>query len=162
MSGFRDRYGASPLHLLLVLTSFAVALYAGLRLLRGDTLGVLIWFVGAALVHDLFFLPVYSLTDRVVQRWCGPPAVRTGHDATPVPAVATVNHLRVPFFLSGLLLLVWWPLILRQVPHYTATTGLPADVFLGRWLLITASLLAVSAVCLLVRMRRAGRAAPPR
>lgn len=85
MSGFRDRYGASPLHLLLVLTSFAVALYAGLRLLRGDTLGVLIWFVGAALVHDLLFLPVYSLTDRVVQRWCGPPAVRSGHDATPVP-----------------------------------------------------------------------------
>ncbi|QDY75643.1 hypothetical protein [Streptomyces qinzhouensis] len=159
MSGFRDRYGASPLHLLLVLASFALTLYAGVRLLSGDTLGVLVWFVGAALIHDLLFLPAYTLTDRLAQRLCRPGAGRHPPKKGPVRAarVVSVNHLRVPVVLSGLLLLVWWPLILRRVPHYTAVTGLSADVFLGRWLLITAGLFAVSALWLLVRMRRAAR-----
>ncbi|THA83003.1 hypothetical protein [Streptomyces sp. A0592] len=151
---FRRRYGASPLHLLLVLTSFALAVYAGLRLLKGDnTLGVALWFVGAALLHDLVLLPLYSLTDRAVQMafGCAPdpegPAVRAG-----------VNHVRVPAFVSGVLLLVWWPLILRRVPHFTAATDLPADGFLTRWLLITAGLFAASAAVLLVRIRQATRA----
>ncbi|TLQ42527.1 hypothetical protein [Streptomyces marianii] len=43
-------------------------------------------------------------------------------------------------------------MILRQVGHYTAATALPAEVFLGRWLLITATLFAASAVVLLVRV----------
>ncbi|MFI2212488.1 hypothetical protein [Streptomyces sp. NPDC020141] len=170
MSAFPDRYGASPLHLLLVLASFALALYAGVRLLRGDTLGVLIWFAGAALIHDLLFLPAYSVTDRLAQRLCGPcpgrPVPKSGASDAPSADTAPgrrvgVNHLRVPVFLSGLLLLVWWPLILRRVPHYTAVTGLPADVFLGRWLLITAGLFAVSAICLLIRLRRSGRSTQP-
>ncbi|MEV7558298.1 hypothetical protein [Streptomyces sp. NPDC089795] len=149
MSGataFRRRYGASPLHLLLVLASFALAAYAGVRLLRGDTLGVALWFVGAALLHDLVLLPLYSLTDRAVQ------LLFEGR-AGPVQGVPrpSVNHVRVPAFVSGLLLLVWWPLVLRRVDHYTAATALPADVFLGRWLLITAALFAASAVILLVR-----------
>ncbi|MFE3021923.1 hypothetical protein [Streptomyces sp. NPDC059256] len=164
MSSIRDRYGASPLHLLLVLASFALALYAGVRLLQGDTLGVLIWFIGAALIHDLLLLPAYSVTDRLAQRLCRPRSGRRApkrggsdapsSDTAPARRCLSVNYLRVPVFLSGLLLLVWWPLILRRVPHYTAATGLPADVFLGRWLLITAALFAVSAICLLTRMRR--------
>ncbi|MFE0421837.1 hypothetical protein [Streptomyces sp. NPDC058953] len=177
MSAFRDRYGASPLHLLLVLASFALAMYAGVRLLRGDTLGVLIWFAGAALIHDLLFLPAYSVTDRLAQRLCRPRSGRpvpkgggsvpeSGGSDAPLADTAParrvgVNHLRVPVFLSGLLLLVWWPLILRRVPHYTAVTGLPADVFLGRWLLISAGLFAVSAIWLLIRLRRPGRSAQP-
>ncbi|GLF98480.1 hypothetical protein [Streptomyces yaizuensis] len=171
MSAFRDRYGASPLHLLLVLASFALTLYAGVRLLRGDTVGVLVWFVGAALIHDLLLLPAYSVTDRAARRLCRPrpgrPVPKHRGSGAPPPDTApvrhglSVNHLRVPAFLSGLLLLVWWPLILRRVPHYTAVTGLPADVFLGRWLLITAGLFAVSALCLLLRMRRSGRSVQP-
>ncbi|AZK97387.1 MULTISPECIES: hypothetical protein [Streptomyces] len=160
MSAFRDRYGASPLHLLLVLASFALTLYAGVRLLRGDTVGVLIWFVGAALIHDLLLLPAYSVTDRAARRLCRRVPKDGGSDA-PVRRGPSVNYLRVPAFLSGLLLLVWWPLILRRVPHYTAVTGLPADVFLGRWLLITAGLFAVSALCLLLRMRRSVRPVRP-
>lgn len=75
-AAFRHRYGASPLHLLLVLASFALAVYAGIRLLAGDTLGVIIWFVGAAMVHDLILLPLYSVTDRAAQR-----LFRGGRDA---------------------------------------------------------------------------------
>ncbi|WP_395367694.1 hypothetical protein ACHGLA_33110 [Streptomyces sp. YH02] len=144
MTAFRRRYGASPLHLLLVLASFALAAYAGVRLLEGDTLGVALWFVGAALLHDLVLLPLYAVTDRAAQYVFreipgqGPPR-------------PSVNHVRVPLFVSGLLLLVWWPLILGRVDHYTAYTGLPADGFLERWLLITAALLVVSAAILVAR-----------
>ncbi|MEU9305858.1 hypothetical protein [Streptomyces sp. NPDC048269] len=156
MTSFRRLYGASPLHLLLVLASFALAGYAGVRLLKGDTLGVALWFVGAALLHDLVLLPLYAMTDRAVQllfRGSG-----DGRQRAPGPSV---NYVRVPAFLSGLLLLVWWPLILRQVGHYTAATALPADVFLGRWLLITAGFFAASAVVLLVRMWNRSRPRRP-
>ncbi|MEU8438495.1 hypothetical protein AB0F18_37525 [Streptomyces sp. NPDC029216] len=149
-TALRRRYGASPLHLLLVLASFALACYAGLRLLAGDTLGVAVWFVGAALLHDLVLLPLYAVTDLAVQRVLG-------HGRREVGPRAGVNHVRVPVFVSGVLLLVYWPLVLRQAGHYTVTTGLPADVFLGRWLLITACLFAASAAALAVRLWNGGR-----
>lgn len=128
MNRFR-RYGASPFHLALMLFSFALTAYAGVRLLHGDTLAVLVWFVGAAVVHDVLLLPLYSLAGRALAgsgRW--------------------VNHVRVPAFLSGLLALVWFPLIFVPPRHYEAATGLPPGVFLGRWLLVTAVLFAVSAL----------------
>ncbi|MFI0227785.1 hypothetical protein [Streptomyces lydicus] len=152
VKGFRTRYGASPLHLLIVLCSFALAVYAGLRLLEGDTLGVVIWFVGAALLHDLVFLPLYTVTDRVLQS-----VFRRGKDMAdrPRPVTGRINYIRVPAFVALLLLLVWYPLILSRVPGFTSYTGLPADVFWRRWLLITAALFAGSAVCLLVTMWRA-------
>ncbi|MFF0427168.1 hypothetical protein ACFYUJ_22480 [Streptomyces sp. NPDC004520] len=153
-TAFRRRYGASPLHLLLVLASFALACYAGLRLLRGDPLGVALWFVGAALLHDLVLLPLYAVTDLAVQRVLG--KRRAKGEGGPRTGV---NHIRVPAFVSGMLLLVYWPLIFRQVGHYTSTTGLPAGVFLERWLLITACLFAASAAVLAVRLRNGGRGA---
>lgn len=145
-STFRARYGASPLHLLLTLACFALALYAGIRLLKGDTIGVAIWFVGAALVHDLLLLPAYSLTDRAAQHLFRGRTPGAGPGPRP-----SVNYLRVPLFIAGVLFLVWWPLILRQGGHYTAYTALSADGFLARWLLITAGLFIVSAIVLLVR-----------
>ncbi|MBT2481475.1 hypothetical protein [Streptomyces sp. ISL-94] len=145
MTRFRRWYGASALHLVLLSASFALTGYAGVRLLKGDILGVALWFVGAAVLHDLVLLPLYSVADRAAQRLS--------------PGSASVNHVRVPAFLSGLLLLVWWPLILRRVGHYTAATGLPADGFLGRWLLITAGLFTASAAVLLLRMWNASRPA---
>ncbi|MGW9176182.1 hypothetical protein [Streptomyces decoyicus] len=158
MKGLRARYGASPLHLLLVLCSFFLAGYAGVRLLTGDTLGVLIWFVGAALLHDLVFLPLYTATDRVVQRLF---RLRR-HAADPSGPVGAggINYVRVPAFVALLLLLVWYPLILRRVPGFSLYTGLPSGQFLGHWLLITAALFAASAVCLLVALWRTHRARP--
>ncbi|MCZ1006908.1 hypothetical protein [Streptomyces lydicus] len=149
MTGFRTRYGASPFHLLLVLCSFALAVYAGLQLFKGDTLGVAIWFVGAALLHDLVFLPLYTVTDRVLQ---GIFRRRRSAAEPSRPVAGWINYVRVPAFVALLLLLVWYPLILRRVPGFTSYTGLPADGFLDRWLLITAALFAVSALCLLVAM----------
>lgn len=144
-SGFRRRYGDSPSHLLLLLCSFALTGYAGVRLLRGDWLGILLWFVGAAVLHDLVLLPLYGLADRALRRAAGRPA-------------AYVNHVRVPAFVSGLLLLVWFPLIAgTQRRRYERAAGLSADVFRQRWLLITAGLFAVSALWRWIRtaVRRA-------
>ena len=148
-SGFRARYGASPLHLLLVLCSFALALYAGVRLLKGDTIGVAVWFVAAALLHDLVLLPLYTLTDRALQLLLPGRGTRTG--------AGRVNYVRVPGLVSLLLLVVWYPLILRRVPGFQLTTGLAPGAFLGHWLLITAVLFAASALSLLGAMVRSAR-----
>ncbi len=140
----RRRYGEGPLHLVLLAASFALAGYAGVRLLAGDTFGVLVWFVGAALVHDLVLVPVYASADRLLRRCCG------RHPGS-------VNFVRVPAFLSGLLLLVWFPLITRQTERYEPASGLSPDVFLGNWLLITAALFLLSGLWLVVRTVRPRR-----
>ncbi|MYV60422.1 hypothetical protein GTW37_13870, partial [Streptomyces sp. SID4931] len=45
-----------PLHLILLAATFCLAGYAGVRLLDGDTVGVLLWFAGSAVLHDLVLL----------------------------------------------------------------------------------------------------------
>lgn len=141
----------SPLQLLLLSCSFALAAYAGVRLLAGDWFGVALWVVGAALLHDLVLLPLYAAADRAVVRGLG--GVRRRRWAM---------YVRVPAALSGLLLLVWFPLISGMVEErYRSATGLPADVFLARWLLITAVLFAGSALLLALRLRRAAKRRPP-
>jgi DMSO/TMAO reductase YedYZ molybdopterin-dependent catalytic subunit len=140
----------SPFQLLLLAASFALAAYAGVRLLAGDWLGVALWFVGAALLHDLVLLPLYAALDRAVVRGLG--ARREW-----------VPYVRVPAALSGLLLLVWFPLVSGMVERrYRSGTGLPPDVFLARWLLITAVLFGGSALLLAVRLLRVRRAAKRR
>lgn len=143
---FRRWYGEGPLQFVLLAATFAVAGYAGVRLLEGDTFAVVVWFVGSALLHDLVLLPVYATADRAVRAVLGP---RSG----------LVNFVRVPAFLSGLLLLMWFPLITRQAKHYEPASGLSLDVFLGNWLRITAALFAVSALWLTVRTLRSRRRA---
>jgi hypothetical protein len=145
----RARYGASPLHLLLVLCSFALTVYAGIRLLDGDAVMVAVWFVGAALVHDLLVLPLYTVTDRALQALLR--RSPGGGHAQGRTRRARVNYVRVPAFISLVLLAVWYPLVLDRVERYSSYTGLDnAGIYWGRWLLITAVLFAVSAVCLVV------------
>ncbi|MCZ4103781.1 hypothetical protein [Streptomyces sp. H39-C1] len=160
MKSVRARYGASPLHLLLILCSFALTAYAGTRLLEGDTLRIVIWFVGAALIHDLVLLPLYTVTDRATQALLGSRGGSGKHHRTPKQ---WINYLRVPTFVALLLLITWYPLILNKVLGYHLATGLPSDVFLGRWLLITAALFAASALCLITSMwrQRTPRPQPP-
>lgn len=131
----------SPFHLALLACSFTLAGYAGVRLLAGDWLGVVLWFVGAALLHDLVLLPLYAVADRAVVRGLG----RAGHREWGL-------YVRVPAAFSGLLLLVWFPLISGRVDaRYRSAAGLSADGFLTRWLLITGVLFGGSALLLLLR-----------
>ncbi|KUN24144.1 hypothetical protein AQJ23_21425 [Streptomyces antibioticus] len=141
----------SPLQILLLACSFALAAYAGVRLLADDWFGVALWLVGAALLHDLVLLPVYAVADRVVVRGLGAAGRREW-----------AMYVRVPAALSGLLLLVWFPLISGMVDRrYRSATALSPDGFLGRWLLITAVLFGGSALLLAVRVRRATKLRPP-
>lgn len=141
----------SPLRLLVLMCSFALAAYAGVRLLAGDWLGVTLWVVGAAFLHDLVLLPLYAAVDRA--------AVRALEEAG---RRAWAMYVRVPAALSALLLITWFPLISGMVSRrYRLATGLSPDGFLSRWLLITAVLFGGSALLLVLRLRRAAKRRPP-
>ncbi|MDX3242725.1 hypothetical protein [Streptomyces sp. ME18-1-4] len=141
----------SPFQLLLLVCSFALAAYAGVRLLEDDWFGVALWIVGAALLHDLVLQPLYASADRVLARGLG----AAGHREWTM-------YLRVPAALSGLLLLVWFPLIGGRVDQrYRSATGLSPGGFLAHWLVITAALFGGSALLLALRLRRATKRRPP-
>jgi hypothetical protein len=154
---FRRLYGDAPLHLFAQIVAVALAGYAASRVpLESDVWWkMLVWFVGAALGHDLVLYPLYAVADSAAH-------LRLFRRARPLPQVAGVawiNHLRVPLGLSLLLLLVWWPLILRDAPGtFFAATGLTPDVYLGRWLGVTGVFVLVSAVLYAVRVRRVAHA----
>ncbi len=150
----------SPLRILLLASSFALAGYAGVRLLSGDWLGVVLWFVGAAVLHDLVFVPLYAAVDRAVTGVLGAAGRRVGAPSTPLGQRGRTLYVRVPAVLSGLLLLVWFPLISGRVASYESATGLSAEGFLARWLLITAVLFGGSALLLVSRLRRATKQRP--
>ena len=144
-------YGASPLHLLALLACFGLAGYAAARLIPSRPLGVAAWFLGAVIGHDLLLMPLYSLADRSAMA-----AIR--HREPNLPAAPWINYVRVPAALSGLLLLVWFPLILRLRSPYHASTTLSADPYLWHWLAVTGTLFLLSAVAFALRLRRQSRA----
>ena len=147
-------YGANPLHLLALLGCFALAGYAAARLVPSRPLGVAVWFGGAVVGHDLLLIPLYTIADRSAMA-----AIR--HRASRLPAVPWINYLRVPAGLSALLLLVWFPLILRLHTRYQASTTLSPDPFLWHWLAVTGTLFLLSAAAFAVRLRAARRALTP-
>jgi hypothetical protein len=157
IAAVRRSYGASLWHLAGHLVALALGAYALSRVLdprysRG--LNVVVWLVGAAIVHDFVLLPAYSLLDALARR-----ALR---DRRPQP-VAAINHLRFPAAISGALLLVYFPLVLARADgNYLRATGHHVVGFGTRWLAITAGLFAVSGLAYFVRVRarRAGARRP--
>ena len=147
-------YGASPLHLLSLLACFGLAGYAADRLVPSHPLGVAAWFLGAVIGHDLLLMPLYSLADRSAMA-----AIR--HRDPQLPVTPWINYVRVPAALSGLLLLVWFPLILRLRSPYHASTTLSADPYVWHWLAVTGALFLLSAVAFAVRLRGKPPAASP-
>lgn len=154
VAAIRRRYGASPLHLLAHLAAFAIAGYALAQIISGGAwVNFVVWFGGAAVLHDIVFLPLYSVLDRVAHGW-----VRRLHVAAPAalrnPDVPVVNHVRAPALISGLLLLVYFPLILGPAgPGYFKATGHLLQGYVRNWLLITAVLFAGSALLYAFRLR---------
>ena len=141
----RTLYGANPVHLVVLALCFALGLYAVSRILDDPAvLTIAVWFVGAALVWDLVLGPLVALTDRAL---------------LPLRHVGALNFVRVPLLAGALLLLVWAPVIFgRSEQTFRTKAGLGQDVFLGRWLVITALLFAGSAVLYAAgRLRLRGR-----
>jgi hypothetical protein len=165
----RRWYGDSPLHLLALLASFALAGYAVQAVVIADQWrGFAVWFAVAIVGHDLLLFPLYSLADLSVRRLLPRTGrLRPGRAARDQDAVTAgrlappvLNYLRVPTAFSLLILLVWFPLILRlSATTYYRASGLSASPYLGRWLAVTGAMFALSAVCYALALRRAGRAA---
>ena len=144
MTWWRERYGASPLHLAALLGCFALAAYAALQASHGPLpVRMLVWFVGALVAHDLVLFPLYALADRGLGR------LRRGDRHGPD---GSVNWVRVPALLSAALLLVSLPLVLRHSEGaYGRASGLDESPYLGRWLVLTAILFGGSALLFAAR-----------
>ena len=151
LTRYRDVYGSHPLHLLIMLTGFALLGYL-VATVKPVTLwnpqvwwqSIAVWFAAAIIGHDLVLFPLYALADRVLTATAGR---RTE------PKVAAVNHIRVPALGSALTFLVFLPGIIEQgKPTYLAATGQTQEPFLGRWLLLGAALFGVSAALYAIRV----------
>ncbi len=147
MTLFRRLYGSGVWHLAGHLAAFGIAGFALAQIVNGGAwVNFVAWFAGAAVLHDLVLLPLYSLLDR---------AHVSVHMRMPRPRIPVVNHIRVPALLSGLLLLVYFPLILGPSgPEYMKATGHHLHGYLRNWLLISAALFIGSAVVYAIRWVR--------
>lgn len=148
----RELYGAGPRHGVVVLAALALAAYT-LSELGVSTLweadvwwqSILVWFLGAVIIHDLLLFPLYAAADRVLQRGLG----------SSRPRVPALNYVRVPVLASGLLLLMFFPGIIEQgASSYVRATGQTQEPFLERWLLLTGLIFGTSAVLYGVRSLR--------
>jgi hypothetical protein len=145
---FRRLYGSHPLHLLTLIAGFALFGYviatigpASLWNPKTWWQSILVWFAAAVIIHDLVLFPAYAVADRLL----------SSTRRVPV-SLPMLNYLRVPALASVLTLIVFLPGIIEQGgPAYTAATGQTQEPFLGRWLLLTASLFAASAVIYALR-----------
>jgi len=149
-------YGAHPLHLLTLVASFALVGYA-VSLLGVGSLwnhhhwwqSIIVWFLGAVLLHDLVLFPTYALADRSLG--AGWRAV-SGRTSDRPSTVSPVNYLRMPTMASGLLLLMFFPGIIQQGSEsYLRATGLTQAPYLQRWLLLTGVFFAASALLYAIR-----------
>jgi hypothetical protein len=147
MIGFRRLYGSHPLHLIGHLIVFFVAGWAIDQIVGGGiVVNWVAWFIGAALLHDLVLLPFYSVLDRLLGRVA---------PAGGLTRLSAVNYVRVPVVISGILLLVYFPLILgASSRNYRNDTGHSLSGYTRNWLLITAGVCVASAVVYVVRSRR--------
>lgn len=159
-AAFRDCYGSRPLHLLTMTTGLALFGYV-VATVKPATLwnahtwwqSIAVWFAGAVIAHDLVLFPIYALADRILNLGRDR-ASRVGAS----PRVSARNHIRVPALGSALTLVVFLPGIIEQgAPTYLAATGETQQPFLGRWLLLSAAMFAVSAAIYTARLAVAPR-----
>ncbi len=143
------RYGASPGHLAGHLLLFALAFWAISTMLDMRAAGNwVLWLLAAVVLHDFLLLPAYSAADRVAARLLG--GRRAGH-------AGVLNHLRFPVAVSGVLLLVGFPLVLDRAPgNFARVAGFQPSGYLEAWLAITAGLFVVSAAVYGIRLLRGG------
>ena len=149
LAHFRRLYGASPLHLLAFIASFALAGYASTELFKRMTIRVAIWFIGAAVGHDVILMPLYALANH---SFSGIWHRKTRHDS-----VMWINYLRFPTVISLILLLIYYPEISRRRTQQLSDSGLGNHPYFAHWLLATGILFGISAFTYAIRLGRAVR-----
>ncbi len=146
-------YGARPLRYFASIAALAFAGYAFYSYLEPRTTDFkfLLWFVGAIVAHDMIAWPLYTGLNNLAY------SARRRHDPHE-KFVAGLVYLRVPAVISGLVFVIWLPLILDlSEGTYLDVAGKDPDGFLGRWLLLTGLLFLGSGVLFALRTRRATR-----
>lgn len=147
----RRFYGAHPLHLLSLITCFAVA---GIAIHHSADSNpqwsrIVLWFLGAVIAHDLVLFPLYALADRSLAG--GLRALRPG--ASTPPRVPAINYIRVPLLGTALTFALFFPGIVRQgAATYHAATGQTQQPFLDRWLWLVAAMFGASAILYTIRL----------
>lgn len=144
-------YGRDPLHLLGVIFCYALATYAGVKLFSNVTLWVALAFPGGIFLHDFVLFPLYTKADTALTSFHNKQMKK---DKTSKP---WINYVRVPVVISFLLLLCYFPIILRLAHDRHLYTGLSPDSYLYRWLIVTAALAAGSAFSYFLSKNRAKR-----
>ena len=146
----RRLYGEHPGHAAVLLLTLIPAALALSQLFDERRVDVGTWLLGAAVLHDGLLLPVYVLLDAAaVTLWRRRPG-----------RVAWLNFVRVPLAVSGMLLLMFSPVILGKATSFEQKTGRPTGPYLGHWLLVTAILAAGSAAWYLARVAVVRRRVP--
>jgi hypothetical protein len=156
MTPFRRFYGAQPLHLLATVISFALVGAGFVRWIGpgSDPRGILLWFAGCLIGSSLLVVPLVWLLDLIAFGRAGRARGR-GRALSPARA-----YIQVPALLSGLLLLVFLPLILRLgESSFEGASGLIPSGYLYRWLYATAALFGGSALLYAAKAARRRRAA---
>ena len=157
----RRFYGSHPLHLLTMVAGFALAGYIAFTF-KPATLwnpqawwqSIAVWLAAAIIFHDLVLFPLYALADRLL----GIATSRRRRRPRGQLRVPVRNYVRIPTSGSGLSLLMFFPGIMKQgSATYVAATGQTQQVFLGRWLLLTAAMFTGSAFLYATRLVLAHR-----
>jgi hypothetical protein len=131
-----------------MVSCLAVAGYALSRMWRqGGLIKIVLLFVALVILHDFVGWPFYTWVDGKITR-------RADHRrATGRPKVPWINHVRVPGFISGMLLIIAFPLVLGlSARSYRRFSGLSESPYLLHWLFLTAVLFLGSGVAYLVRV----------
>jgi len=144
---FRAVYGEGPLHLAGHLAVIGMIGYVVVQLADArSALTILLWVVGAAVLHDLLLVPAYAAVDRIVRT------------AIPRFGIPAVNHVRFVLVVSGSLALVWLPSMLGKADdNIVRNAGQEPGDYLTPWLLVTGGLAALSAAAYGLRVLRAHR-----
>lgn len=141
MRRFRAYYGAPPLHLLAIIASFVIVSAAVVNWFHGRShIGnILLWYLGCLLVAEIVLIPFAWALDRIASRLGARPGEHPSRGAG-------WAYVRAPAMLSGLMLIVFLPLIAQLGDtHFSGTTGTePSDRYLVRWLLASAVMFACS------------------
>jgi hypothetical protein len=153
-SALRARYGAGPLHLLALLAGFAIAAAGVIGWFQrpSDVESVLVWFAAAIVIHDVLLLPLYTLLDRIALALHG----RLARPRVRGNRLNAASYVRIPAILSGLLLIVFFPVISGLgARRELAASGIPERGYLTRWLLAVGVMFALSGGAYVIAAARA-------
>lgn len=140
-------YGRSPIHLMGLLVCYGLAIYAGVKLFSNVSLWVALAFPAGIFVHDFILYPLYTKADRALS------AYQLRQFQEKKISVAWINYLRLPVMIAVILLLCYFPIILRLSEDRPLYTSLSQDSYLYRWLIVVAAFSVGSAFSYFLKKR---------